>query len=95
MRGTKSKVKIGNKLTKKTKASLDWDNKKCNKSTIQRIMAATQEEKSKEVELAEPYINNDYVCKTCGNIGKSHPVTSFCFICGDDNWAPVSDEVGR
>ena len=49
MKGTKSKVKIGNKLTKKTKASLDWDNKKCNKSTIQKIMKATDEERSLNV----------------------------------------------
>lgn len=45
--------------------------------------------------ITEPYVNNDYVCKTCRNIGKSHPNTSFCFICGDDNWIPVSDDVGR
>ena len=44
MRGTKSKVKIYKKLTKKTEASLDFDNKKCNKSTIQKIMKATDEE---------------------------------------------------
>lgn len=45
--------------------------------------------------ITEPYINNQYKCKTCNNIGKSHPVTSFCFVCGDDNWIPVNDEVGR
>ena len=48
-KGTKSKAKIGNKLTKKTKASLDWDNKKCNKSTIQKIMKATTDEQSLNV----------------------------------------------
>lgn len=36
-----------------------------------------------------PYINNEYYCKTCGNKGKSHPVTSFCFDCGDDNWQMI------
>ena len=49
MKCTKSKAKIGNKLTKKTKASLDWDNKKCNKSTIQKIMKATADEQSLNV----------------------------------------------
>ena len=49
MKGTKSKVKIRKKLTKKTKASLDWDNKKCNKSTIQKIIKATEEEDSLNV----------------------------------------------
>jgi hypothetical protein len=49
MKGTKSRVKIGKKLTKKAKASLDWDNKKCNKSTIQKIMKATDEEQSLNV----------------------------------------------
>lgn len=46
MKATKSKVKIGKKLTKKTKASLDWDNKKCNKGTIQKIMKATEDEQT-------------------------------------------------
>lgn len=52
MRGIKSKAKVWRKLTKKTKSSLDWDNKKCNKSTVQRIMRATDEEK----ELLNLYI---------------------------------------
>ncbi len=25
-------------------------------------------------------------CGTCGNKGKAHPVTSFCFVCDTDNW---------
>lgn len=45
--------------------------------------------------ITEPYINDEYMCKTCGNIGKSHPETSMCYVCGDDNWSPVADEIGR
>ena len=41
MKTTKSKVKINNKLTKKTKASLDIDNKVQRKCTIQKIMSST------------------------------------------------------
>lgn len=34
-----------------------------------------------------PYENpRPYICKTCETINQAHPVTSFCFICGDDNW---------
>lgn len=34
-----------------------------------------------------PYVNLDYWCLTCGNkSGKSHPETSYCFICDTDNW---------
>lgn len=42
-----------------------------------------------EEAVTEPYINNEYYCKTCNNIGKSDPITSYCFECGDDNWQPV------
>lgn len=53
-----------------------------------------QESSSSSVSL-EPYINDEYVCATCGNVGKSHPITSMCFVCGADDWKPVSEEVGR
>ncbi len=45
--------------------------------------------------ISTPYINDEYYCGTCGNIGKSHPITSMCYVCGDDNWIPVSDSIGR
>lgn len=48
-----------------------------------------------EAVALEPYINDEYVCATCGNVGKSHPITSMCFVCGADDWKPVSEEVGR
>jgi len=38
----------------------------------------------------ELYINNEYMCKSCGNTGKFDPETSFCFECGDDNWIQIS-----
>lgn len=40
----RSKAKVGNKLTKKTKEFLDWDLKKCGHGYIKRIMKATLEE---------------------------------------------------
>lgn len=33
----------------------------------------------------KPYIGEDR-CRTCGILGKQHPVTSYCFICDTDNW---------
>lgn len=48
-------------------------------------------EELKKAGVTKPYINNEYSCQTCGNVGKSHPETSFCFVCGDDNWAPISN----
>lgn len=44
-----------------------------------------------------PSIDDRYYCLTCGNIGKEHPTTGMCFICGDDNWDVVSgkeNEIG-
>ena len=32
-----------------------------------------------------PYIGTD-TCRTCGNTGKEHPDTAYCFICNTDNW---------
>ncbi len=40
-------------------------------------------------EALEPYINNEYQCLTCGTVGKSNPITSFCFVCDADNWTVV------
>jgi hypothetical protein len=37
----RSKVKVGNKLTKKTRKYLNWDIKKCSHGYIKRIMKAT------------------------------------------------------
>lgn len=39
-----------------------------------------------------PYINNRYRCATCGNIGKSHPESSYCFECDSDNWELNTDK---
>mgnify|MGYP001331192337 CR=1 FL=1 len=35
-----------------------------------------------------PYINENYVCLTCGaTSGESHPESSYCFKCDTDNWS--------
>jgi hypothetical protein len=47
--------------------------------------------------ITETYIDDRYFCGTCGNIGKCHPITGMCFICGDDNWKTVEgkeNEIG-
>lgn len=54
----------------------------------QKMIAKNNKELEKEG-ITEPYINNEYYCKTCCNKGKSHPITSYCFECGDDNWQKV------
>lgn len=30
-----------------------------------------------------------YKCDTCGTVNKSHPITSYCFVCDTDNWRQV------
>ena len=61
---------------------MDLENKIINNKTILNAEGIT-----------EPYINNEYYCETCGNVGKSHPKTSFCFVCGDDNWELVKSDI--
>ena len=39
--------------------------------------------------ITDPSIDNRYYCLTCGNIGKEHPITAMCYVCGDDNWEVV------
>ena len=34
-----------------------------------------------------PYVGEqNYKCLTCGTVNKSHPETSYCFVCNTDNW---------
>jgi rubrerythrin len=53
---------------------------------IKARMKADRDNARKTKKRTEPYINNSYVCESCGNVGKSDPETSFCYECGADNW---------
>ena len=57
------------------------------KRTLSKIEKTSTENSSKDL---TPYFDDEYVCSTCKNPGISHPESSFCFICGDDNWSTKS-----
>lgn len=39
----------------------------------------------------EPYIDDEYICDTCGTIGTENPISGYCFICDTDNWRLINN----
>ena len=59
------------------------------KPTRDKIELNKKELEKDGISESDFYMDDCYQCSTCDNVGKSHPETSLCFICGDDNWEIV------
>ncbi len=57
---------------------------------LEEMIKQNQEELQNEG-IETPEYDHSYFCETCESTsGACHPVTGMCFICGADDWAPVT-----